>query len=275
MTNPHKISVFTKAWHVPLEALCERLNGLGVDGAELPVRPGYQVEPEAAPEDLPKAARLFEAHGLSLPSVAGSLDDATVMACGDSGIPILRTLCWIDPERGFARTIEDYRRTLDRLLPVLERAQVTIGVQNHSGHFIGSAAGMLYLLENYEPWQVCAVLDMAHCAVAGEPVELAVDVLFDRLHGLVNFKSAYQRRINGPEAIEAEFEIAWTTCHHAAYSWKAFFEALTRRGFRGTICLPAEYSDLEGKPQRMGDDVLPYLREDLAYLRTLMREREN
>ena len=42
------------------------------------------------------------------------------------------------------------------------------------------------------------------------------------------------------------------------------------RGFRGTFCLPAEYSDPAGAPQRMGDDVLPYLRQDIAYLKTLL-----
>ncbi|MEO1018391.1 MAG: TIM barrel protein, partial [Pseudomonadota bacterium] len=240
---------------------------------ELPVRPGYQVEPEAVTADLPKAARLFEANGLEISSVAGYLDEATVMACGDSGVPILRTMCRIDPKLGFTRTIEDYHRTFEGLIPALERANVTIGVQNHSGYFIGSAAGMLYLLDRYDPKHVCAVLDMAHCAVAGEPVELAVDILWSRLNGLVNFKSAYQHRVNGPEEPEAKFKIRWTSCHHAAYSWREFFNALMARGFSGTICLPTEYSDPEGKPQRMGDDVMYYLREDLAYLGALIETR--
>ena len=43
-----------------------------------------------------------------------------------------------------------------------------------------------------------------------------------------------------------------------------------KRGFTGTFCLPAEYSDPAGGPQRMGDDVLPYLRADISYLRSLL-----
>ena len=40
-------SVFTKPWKTqPLREVGEFVAGLGFDGIELPVRPGYQVEPE-------------------------------------------------------------------------------------------------------------------------------------------------------------------------------------------------------------------------------------
>ena len=39
---------------------------------------------------------------------------------------------------------------------------------------------------------------------------------------------------------------------------------------RATFVLPAEYSAPNGQPQRMGDDVLPYLATDVTYLRGLV-----
>ncbi len=51
-------SVFTKPWKtMELARLGAFVSGLGFDGIELPVRPGYQVEPETA-VTLPKAARV-------------------------------------------------------------------------------------------------------------------------------------------------------------------------------------------------------------------------
>ena len=49
-------SVFTKPWRtLPLARLGEMVSGLGFDGIEFPLRPGYQVEPENV-ADLPRAA---------------------------------------------------------------------------------------------------------------------------------------------------------------------------------------------------------------------------
>ena len=68
------------------------------------------------------------------------------------------------------------------------------------------------------------------------------------------------------------YKVKWTTHRHGGYSWREFVDCLKEVGFTGTLCLPAEYSDPEGKPQRMGDDVIPYLKEDLAHLRSLIAD---
>lgn len=264
-----EITVFTKPWTEPLPALADRIAALGVDGVELPVRPGYQVIPEQIGRDLGKAAETLGVRGLSIRSVAGSMDEATIAACGDAGIGIIRVCLKIDMSIGYLASVERYRRQFDDLLPALERFGVTIGVQNHYGIHIASAVGTLHLIERYDPKHVCAVLDMAHCAVDGEPVTMAVDIVKDRLRGLVNFKSAYHRRANGPEE-EAVYKVHWTTHRHAGYAWREFVECLRAIGYAGAYCLPAEYSHPSGKGQRMGDDVMPFLREDVAHLKALL-----
>ena len=265
------LTVFTKPWTEPLAALADRVAGLGLSGVELPVRPGYQVLPENVGRDLEGAARVLAERGLVIASIAGTVDEATIAACGDAGVPIIRINAAIDMSIGYHASIENYRRHFDAMLPLLERFGVTIGVQNHYGLQIGSAIGTYQLIENYEPRHVCAVLDMAHCAVAGEPTAMAVDILQDRLHGLVNFKSAFKRRVNGPEE-EAVYKVHWTTHQHGGYSWRELVQCLAGIGFSGAFCLPAEYSDPSGKGQRMGDDVMPYLREDISHLRSLLQQ---
>ena len=63
---------------------------LGFDGIELPVRPGFQVEPDRAERELPQFARVMRAHGLSITSVASTIAEpvfAGCQACGNSTDP--------------------------------------------------------------------------------------------------------------------------------------------------------------------------------------------
>ncbi len=270
---PITVTVFSKPWFDPIEVLAEKIASLGLDGVELPIRPGYQVEPSNVAEALPRAVAVLGRSGLKILSAAAPLDDATIRACGDCGVPILRTMVNIDlAKAGYAATLDAHKRQWDELIPALEAAKVAVGVQNHSGNCVGSAVGLYHLLEKYDPRHVCAVLDMAHCAIAGEPTELAVDLLWDRMGKIVNFKNSFRERMNGPEEDEAVYRTHWTTARHGAYSWRGLVREVMRRGFVGTFCLPSEYTDPAGQPQRMGDDVLPYLSQDIAYLRSLIAE---
>lgn len=265
------LTVFTKPWTIQIEELADKVAGLGLDGVELPIRPGYQVQPDNVSTTLPDAVKVFASRGLTIKSAAAPLEPTIVAACGDAGIPIVRTMVGIDLDKlGYAETIAQHRRTWDELIPLLDRTDVTIGVQNHSGNAVGSAIGLYHLVEAYHPKHVCAILDMAHSAIAGEPTELAVDLLWPRMRGLLNFKGAFRERINGPEEQEAEYRTHWTTAEHAAFSWSGLVKNVLDRGFSGTFCLPAEYSDPHGAPQRMGDDVLTYLRRDIALIKQLM-----
>jgi sugar phosphate isomerase/epimerase len=265
------LTVFTKPWTDPLEQLADKVAGLELDGVELPIRPGYQVQPENVTTSLPLAVRILKSRGLETRSAAAPLEPAIIRACGDAGIPIVRSMVGIElGKASYVETIAAHRRLWDSLIPILDDAKVTIGIQNHSGNNVGSAIGLYHLIEKYEPRHVCAILDMAHAAIAGEPTELAIDLLWPRMRGLINFKAAFRDRVNGPEEVEAEYRTHWTTAAHAAYSWSALVAELIKRRFKGTFCLPAEYTDPAGAPQRMGDDVLPYLRKDIGYLKSLL-----
>ncbi len=266
------ISVFTKPWTDPLPQLADKLAGLGFEGVELAVRDGYQVLPESVSTDLPKAVQQLEAAGLKTPSIAGNIDEATIDACGAAGVGIIRICAPINMAVGYQASVDAYRRAFDAVIPALERNNVSIGVQNHYGRHIASAVGLTHALAGYDPKHVCAVLDMGHCAVDGEPVEMAVDIARPHMNGLVNFKSACHVRANGPE-LDAEYMVHWTTHEHGGYNWRALVEELHQIGFTGTFCMPAEYSQQAGlKGQRMGDDVLPFVRRDIAHLRNLIDE---
>ena len=266
------LSVFTKPWTDPLPVLADKLTDLGFQGVELAVRPGYQVLPENVATELPKAVRLLEESGLKTPSIASDADEVTIRACGEADVGIIRICASINMEEGYLESIDRYRRQFDALLPLLERNKVAIGVQNHYGENIASAVGLAHLLADYDPKLVCGVLDMAHCAVDGEPVRMAVNIAQPHFNGLVNFKSACHLRANGPE-LDAEYVVHWTTHNHGGYNWRELVEELYKADFDGTFCMPAEYSQSSNKTgQRMGDDVIPFLRKDIDHLKSLIND---
>ena len=174
----NRLTVFSKPWpELSLEALGKLVKGLGFDGVELPVRPGYQVTPEDVAKGLPEAAGILADQGVAIGSVAGPTDERTIEACAAAGCRIIRVCVGIQREHGsYFENEARVRAEYDALVPALERHGVSIGVQNHCDWCVGSAIGIMHLIENYDPAVVSAVLDPGHCAVDGEPPEMAVDI---------------------------------------------------------------------------------------------------
>jgi len=259
-----KFAVFTKPWKtMSLPALGAFVKGMGFDGIELPVRPGYQVEPGDVTANLPKAAQILAAEGIRIFSVAGSTDEATIAACAAAGVPIIRVCLDIPPGRAYLDHEAHIQAEYDRLVPLLERYGVRIGVQNHSGRYIANAMGLRHLIERYAPAQVGAVLDPAHCALNGEIPELALDIVWSHLC-MVNLKNVYWHRVNGPEAAVAHYERRWTSGSQGLLSWETVAGELRRRDYTGPICLTAEYS--------AEDDVDRLIARDIQFARSLFTE---
>jgi sugar phosphate isomerase/epimerase len=256
-------TVFTKPWKVPLPELARHIAGLGFDGVELPVRPGYPVPPENVTEELPRAARLLADHGLRIASIAGPTDETTIAACAEAGVSVIRICVSIRPNETYFEAETRLQRQFDALVPALDRYGVTLGIQNHCGRDICNAMGLRSLVSPYAPKHIAAVWDAAHNALQGEEPELALDIVEPHLC-MVNLKNAFWRRTNGPEAEAAAWRPYWTSGRHGLASWPRVAASLTKRGYNGLVCLTAEYSE-ENAVDRL-------VAEDLAFARSLFTE---
>ena len=247
-------SVFTKPWKtMSLLRLAEFVSGLGFDGIELPVRPGYQVEPEDVAE-LPQAARLLGEYGVKIFSVAGPTDEATIAACAEAGVPTIRIMAPVGPGETYLDAEARYRREFDALVPLLDKYGVQIGVQNHFGRFVTNAVGLRRLAEPYDPRHIGIVWDAAHESLNGSEAELALDAAWSHLC-MVNLKNAFWRRTNGPEAEVAEWQVYWTAGPHGRASWTRVAAALRARDYEGVVCLTAEYTDEEAVDRLIAADI--------------------
>ena len=254
-------SVFTKSWKtVPLGRLGPLVRGMGFEGIELPVRPGFQVVPEHVGRDLPAAARRLADEGVTIHSVAAAASEAMIMACADAGVPLIRIMAAIGTDESYAAAEERFRREFDTLLPVLDRAGVTLGVQNHAGRQVANAIGLRSLIGRYDPRLVAAVWDAGHEAVAGTEPELAIDTIWSHLRR-VNLKNAVWLQTAEAGAASAEWSQHWTAGRLGLSPWPRVAAELRRRGYAGTVCLTAEYSGAVSVERQAA--------EDLAFARSL------
>ncbi len=253
-------AVFTKPWPGDsIEELAERVAVFGFDGAEVPVRPGFQVEPQSVKDKLPDLVSAFAKQGLTVRSIASSLDEPIFAACADAGVPVIRVMAPVT--RGeYLRSEAALRDMLLRTQPLCERYGVRVGVQEHYGDQVHVAIGLRSLLSGTDERYIGAIWDAAHDALGGMEPESGLDVVWDRLV-MVNFKNAYYEQTNGPEADNAQWRRHFTTGRHGLASWPRIVAELQRRQYAGTLCLTAEY-DAE-------HDVDRFCVQDLAYVNEL------
>ena len=254
MSGEISFAVFTKPWkNKTLAELGVFVKDLGFDSIELPVRPGYQVEPEQVDTALPEAARILADQGVGIASIAGPTDEATLAACAAAKVPIVRICVGIDQD-GYMATEQRLYKEYDALVPLLDKYGVTLGIQNHCDACVANAMGIRHLIEGYGATHIAAVWDAGHNALNGEDPELAIDIVWSHL-AMVNLKNAFWRRTNGPEADNVEWRPFWTTGRQGLASWPRVVAELKRRQWTGPVCLTAEYSDEESVERLIKDDI--------------------
>jgi len=251
--KPVTFTVFTKPWKMPLGDLGRFVKGLGFDGVELPVRPGFQVSPETVVRDLPAAARVLADSGLCIASIAGPTDEPTLAACAEAGVPVIRVCETIDAD-GYLASEARLLAKYERLVPLLEKHGVTLGIQNHCDRCVPHALAVWRLVERFDPRHVAAVLDPAHCALDGEEEEMAIDIVWSHL-AMVNLKNAVWRRTSPPGAPVAEWQKEWVPGREGLCSWPVVVTELKARGYSGPVCLTAEYCDEASVDRLIAQDI--------------------
>lgn len=253
-------SVFTKPWKkLTVPQLGELISAYGFDGIEFPLREGFQVEPHEAEQGLRKLAEQLAAYGLTVFSVAGSLEERTFAGCAEAGIPLIRIMAPIQKD-GYLASTDRLRRQLEQTVPLCAKYGVAVGIQPHFGHFVPDASGTMRLIDGFDPRHIGVIWDAAHDALAGQRPEYGLEIVWPHLH-MINLKNAYYIR----EPAKGEGRAVWKRhfCGGAEGlgSWPEAADYAKRRGYAGAVCLSAEYSD-ETQLDRL-------LREDLAYAKAL------
>ena len=257
----YRYSIFTKPYkNLSMDDLAQKVRAMGFGAIEYPLREGYQVSLGDAENGMAELAGAMGKYGIAISSVASATEEWAFAACQAAGCKILRIMASTDPKARYLEWEKSYIKFLEGLEPLARKYGVTVGIQNHFGPMVSATMELKRIVEKFDPKCVAAVWDAAHSGLAGEREEQALDIIWDNLC-LVNFKNGYYRRVNGPEAPYAKFEPYFTLGRHGAADYRKIAKYLKERGYKGDICLPAEYSD-EG----LVDELAPL---ELAYVKSL------
>lgn len=261
--NAIRWSVFTKPWRSESTSeLAYVVKRMGFDGIELPVRPGYQVEPDDVISGLGSLTKTLADRELQVFSVASTPTTEVMQACGEYGVPMVRIMVPVAAE-GFAATECVIRRQLDELLPLCARYGVKIGVQPHYDYYVADSIELARLLSDYDERYIVGIWDAAHDALARKAPAHGLDALWSRL-AMVNLKTAYYRRVNTESSDQAVWEPYFVAAKEGMADWQAALRYVIQRGYSGVICLTAEYTDETNLDKKVS--------ADLKYARTLVKE---
>jgi sugar phosphate isomerase/epimerase len=247
------------------------LRDVGVEGADLCVRPGYPVNPENAHSALPAAARDFEREGLSIPLVTAPTDftdpgisyaERLYGACAESGVGLLKIGYWRVEEDGYWATLDRVRRKLDGFSRLSERFGVKTCIHIHSGGNMGlNASSAMDMVCGFDPRYLGIFADTGHLSISGEPIGMALEMTKEYLSAIA-FKDLVRERIlrDGRRG----WQVRVVPIGEGYVEWPEVLKAMRKVGFDGPISFHSEYS---GYPV---ETVVDMTRIDVRFIRSLM-----
>jgi sugar phosphate isomerase/epimerase len=270
-----KIVLFTKIFKgCSVAEVGQAAAGLGFGGLDLAVRTGQCVTPANVWEELPRATRLWEEMGLSVPLVTGETHhtdpkdkevEGLYAACAAAGIPYIKLPYW-NWKAGddFRRGLDDVRRALEGFYELSETYNVCSVMHTHSGdHYGANALGAMQLLGDFAPRFLGVYLDPAHLAADGESTPMAISIAGEYLKmvGVKNIR--YTQKENG------RWEKEWWPLREGLVHWPDVISALQAVGYDGPLSFHTEYAAPPGHPTaRLNkDEALEVAARDLVYLK--------
>ncbi len=150
---------------------------VGLDGVDCPVRPGGEVLPERATEDLPRYVEALRKHDLQMPLVTTAITDAisphteeVLIAAKKAGARFYR-FGFIDRKSDvpLAKQLSEIKVKLKDLAALNKKIGIGGMLQNHSPSvrpYIGGDLTELYeLVKDFDPAQIGVAFDIGHALV--------------------------------------------------------------------------------------------------------------
>ncbi|HPD17870.1 MAG TPA: TIM barrel protein [Planctomycetota bacterium] len=263
---------FTKSLKgMDVEATGREVMGMGLEGLDLAVRPGYCVNPDNVASELPRALAVWADMGLSVPMVTtpGDFTDPTpplaevmLAACGEAGIHEIKLGYWLYQKPGYWAQVDSIRHALEGFQRLAEKHGVRVAVHTHSDAFFGlNASAAMHLVKGFDPRYVGVYLDPGHLSINGEPIRMAVDIAREHLC-LVAVKAMLhvRREKDGQPVWRREL----VPLREGLVNWDETLRALRDAAYDGPLTFHSEYENVSLEQLRA------LTRDDVAYIRGLL-----
>ena len=264
--------MFTKHLEgLDVPGIISALKSVGVQGADLCVRPGYPVNPDNAAKALPEAAKAFREEGLAIPLVTTPGDftrpdvdyaERLYAACGEAGVKHIKLGYWHwTPEMDYWEELKQVRGYVEGFQELSAKHGVQTVVHNHSGRSMGlNSCAAMNVVKGFDPAQVGVFADPGHLSICGEPIEMALDIVKEYLSVLAFKDLMRERRVADGRAV---WQPRVVRLGDGFGDWPSLLETLKRIRFDGPISFHSEYSGEEV------DTVIDLARADVRFIRKL------
>jgi sugar phosphate isomerase/epimerase len=266
-----------------VEQLGEKTIELGYDGVDICVRPGHPIHVNNVIEALPKAMKVWSGQNLTCPLATAATDitnpnapevEGLYAACAEAGIPRLKIGFWrFNEGDDYWQVIDAARRELEGFSAFSEKYGVQTCYQIHSGACIGSnCAGLMHLINGFDPQHVGAYPDPGHLALDGEDWAMGLAIIGDYL-SVIGIKDALYlpQPDHTPPYIPCFVKVG-----DGCVDWERYLGLLCKSGFEGPLTVHTEYRFDESIIRQVGyaettpPNLEQWAKEDAVYLRNIL-----
>jgi len=237
---------------------------IGWDGIECPVRPGGQIEPERAAEELPKLIEELAKRGKTLGLLTTSITspsqphaESLLRLAAKLGIKRYRLgFVHYEPDRPIPAQLAKLQAQLADLAKLNLELGLQAGFQNHSGATnVGAPAWDIWtVIKDLDPRAIGVCFDIGHATLEGGlswPIDARL--LAPRFSAVFVKDFHWQKR-------DGRWQAEWTPLGQGMVD-RQFFTWLKTTDFAGPIVQHHEYDHGQGAP------MIAKMRQDLAVLR--------
>ena len=265
-----KFIMFTKHLQgLDIAGIMNALKSVGVEGADLCVRPGYPVNPDNVEETLPMVAKQFADNGLCIPLVTAPGDltttdvgyaDQMYAGCGEAGVANIKLgyWHWSADGPGYWDLVDTIRKELEKFSRLSEKYGPRTCIHNHSGRSMGlNSSAVMNLVKGFDPRHVGVFADTGHLSICGEPIEMALDIV-RKYVSVIAFKDLVRRP--GDRSVQV---VRMST---GFVDWKTTLKTVKAMDFNGPVSFHSEYG---GVPV---ETVIDLARTDVRFIDGLLQE---
>jgi sugar phosphate isomerase/epimerase len=271
---------------LPAEALGRKAKALGYTGLDLCVRPGHPVHLDNVAVALPQAARIWQDQGVSVPLVSAPVHfnnpdvpaaEALYAACAAASVPRIKIGYWyFTPGDDYWDVLQKARDSLAGFARLSEKYQIQTCCHIHSGLCIGSnCAGLMQLLQGFDPVLVGAYPDFGHMALDGEDMAMGLAMIRSYLC-CVGIKDAFHAPQK--EGSVPPYVPIFTSMGNGSVDWRRAIGLLAEMGYAGPLAVHTEYQFGEHIIRQVGyalekpPSLEENARQDAAFLKAILED---
>ncbi|MAX35901.1 TIM barrel protein [Gimesia sp.] len=276
----YQLGAFTKSFQdMPIPAVCQAFQSMGLDGLDLTVRPKGHILPENVEQELPQACAAAKEAGVKILFLTTMIEEPDKNAerilatAQEQGIDRVKIGYYRYKTFGtLAQQLKETTKKIGKVAKLCQKYDVLPCVHVHSNAFLPSHGTQLYqLIQGFSPEEVGAYVDTLHMVKegSGDGWRQGLDLLgpWIALCAVKNF--AWERGDGRDKHGQQIWEAKTVPVADGISPIPQFVDALRKLGYKGTFSLHSEFKGRHSWKELSTQECLAQTAVDAKYFRSL------